>query len=176
MTSHDSSPHVDRRTRRFAFLMAVPALVVAFVLCGIEIWRAAEPGSALFMPPAVASLAEAIEQNDLFQASQFIRRGQPPDELIAVRHATLTGGRWVLTSPLMWATALKNAQAVQMLLAFGASADRAVNRSVVCLAEAQGDEQTVHVIEAFGRTATRRECGDIATGEAPLLRLSNEAR
>jgi hypothetical protein len=150
MTSHDRSPHVERRTRRFALLMAMPALVVGFGLLAIEIWRAVEPASSLFMPPTVASLADAIEGNDLLQAYQFIRRGQQPDELIAVRHATLTGGRWVLTSPLMWATALKNPQAVQMLLAFGASADRPVNRNAVCFAKAQGDQDTVRVIEAFG--------------------------
>jgi hypothetical protein len=162
---------VLRRRQRFALLMAAPAIVVALVLCGIGGWRAA----SLSGPPAPSSLGDAIEQGDLVQAYQFIRGGQDANALISVRHPALTGGQAVLTSPVMWATALRQPHAVQTLLAFGASLERPQNRNAICLAQALRDEETVRVLRTFAGSEPR-ECGEIAAGESPLLKFSNEAR
>ena len=126
--------------RDLAAWLAIPTLVVALGLCAIEAWRAIRPRSALFQPPFVYSLADAIAVGELPQAYAFIRAGQDPNEPIWVRHPVFTGRRWVRVSPLLWAVATRNGQAVDMLIAFGARLERRENSDAVCLAQRVGDQ------------------------------------
>ncbi|MGH2400034.1 MAG: hypothetical protein ACRDF6_09315 [bacterium] len=152
--------------------MATPTLVLALGLCATEAWRIVRPQSPLFATPLLYySFGDAIAAGDVWQAYQFIRSGQDPNELIAVRHPALTGGQWVFVSPLVWATATQNTQAVQMLLGFGARMERAADRRAVCLAQALGNEEIARVLRAHDGGRPTEGCGDLELDEAPLLRL-----
>lgn len=153
-------------------LMAAPAIVVALSLCGIEVWRTVQPRSPLFALPFAYSLGDAIAAGELQQAYEYIRAGQDPNDLIAVRHPGLTAGRWVLVSPLVWAVALRDPQAVQLLFAFGVRMDHPANRRAACLAEAAGNEEIVRVLTMHGGGASRGTCEGVRLGEAPLLDVS----
>ena len=77
------------------------------------------------MTPFAYSLAEAIERDDVRRAYEFIRAGQDPNDLIAVRHPVLTAGQGVLVSPLLWSVASNRADSMRMLLGQGARMERA---------------------------------------------------
>jgi hypothetical protein len=134
MTQLRTAPGVDRRTHLLALLLVVPAIVTALGVTGLEAWRWISPHSALFAPPAAATLADAIAANDARAAYQFIRAGHDPNGAIAVRHDVITGGRPVEVSPLLWAVATQSEEAVAMLLGFGARLDAPAKHQAVCLA------------------------------------------
>ncbi len=162
---------VTLRRRRLALLIGAPAIVVALGLTGIEAWRILRPRSSLFAPPFAYSLAEAIATGNLQHAYQYIRSGQDPNALIAVRHPALTQGRWVLTTPLLWSVALGNVDIVKMLLGYGARLDRAADRQAICLAEALGHRDIVRVLSAHGAEPPDRICAAFNAEEPALLRV-----
>jgi hypothetical protein len=170
MTASQVLQEPARRMRHLAVLLAIPSVVVALSLCGIEAWRTLRPRSPLFAAPAASSLTDAIAGGDLWQAYQFIRAGQDPNALMPVQHPLLTRGRWVFVSPVIWATATQNRQAVQMLLAFGARLDRPADRLAVCLADALGNEDIARLLRAREDGRPTRPC-TLEGGEALLLRL-----
>jgi hypothetical protein len=144
--------------------MTALGLVVA------EGWRFRRPRSQLFVTPVAYSLADAIERDDVHRAYEFVRAGQNPTELIAVRHSVLTGGRFVLVSPLLWAVAVNSRQTVLMLLGFGARMDRATDRRAACLAEALGHEETARLLRLYGDTPSPKPCPEERkTSDPPLL-------
>lgn len=170
MSPTDAPQRAADRTPILAALMAGPAIAVALGLCTIEAWRYLRPRSPLFVTPFAYTLADAITTGDLPRAYQFIRAGQDPNGLIAVRHPVLTGGRAVFASPLIWAAATQKAEAAQMLLAFGARMDHAANAGALCLAEALRHEDVVRVLRAHDGATPLDPCPPLETGEAPLLR------
>ena len=164
---HYYEPAPDSR-RGLAAWLAIPTLVVALGLCAIEAWRAIRPRSALFQPPFVYSLADAIAVGELPQAYAFIRAGQDPNEPIWVRHPVFTGRRWVRVSPLLWAVATRNGQAVDMLIAFGARLERRENSDAVCLAQRVGDQGIERALRLNGAPTAAGDC-PASTKDDPVL-------
>jgi len=138
-----------------AALIAAPALLAACGLVGVEAWRAVRPRSPLFAAPFAYSLADAIATGNIQHAYQYIRAGQDPNARIAVRHPDLTRNRWVRVTPLDWAAATGQADAVRMLLGFGARAEA----STLCHAEARGHEEVARVLRAHVGEAAPAACG-----------------
>jgi hypothetical protein len=169
-------PAVTRRRNWLTAFIAVPAIVVSLGLSGLETWRAIHPRSSLFTPPFAYSLADAIATGNLQRAYQYIRAGQDPNALIAVRHPTLTQRRWVLTSPLLWAVAVGNVDAVRMLLGYGAHVDRPAYREAICLAGTLGHQHIVRVLRIYGGGLSDPPCGDFSSMEPALLRVLAERR
>jgi len=144
-----------RRRTRLAGLLAAPALVVALGLIGLEAWRALRPRSPLFAAPFAYSLADAIATGNIQHAFQYIRAGQDPNQRMAVRHPDLTRNRWALVSPLEWAAATGQTDAVRMLLGFGARVDE----STVCVAEGLGHHDVARVLRMYAGEAASAVCG-----------------
>ena len=131
-------PHRDPLTRReslLALLIGGPAVLIAVGIVAAETWRWIQPESSLFAAPAAVSLADAIASDDVLGVYEFIRAGQDPNALIAVRHTVLTGGRRVEVLPVLWAVATQSEGAVAVLLGFGAHLDSAMKQEAICLAE-----------------------------------------
>lgn len=161
---------LSRRQRRLTALVAAPAVVIALGLCAIEVWRVVRPRSPLFAAPFAYSLAEAIETGNVPHAYQYIRAGQDPNQRIAVRHPVLTHDRWVLATPLLWATATGQTDAVKMLLGYGARLDRPADRQAACLADALRHSDIARMLRTYGGVNSAVSCADLASSEAPLLR------
>lgn len=157
---------LSRRQRRLTALVAAPAVAIALGLCVVEAWRAVRPRSPLFAAPFAYSLAEAIETGNVPHAYQYIRAGQDPNQRIAVRHPVLTHSRWVLATPLLWATATGQTDAVRVLLGYGARIDP----SAVCLADALRHSDIARMLRTYGGVNSAVSCADLASSEAPLLR------
>lgn len=142
------------RRRWVTALLAAPAVAAALGLCGIEAWRMLHPRSPLFAPPFAYSLADAIATGNVLHGYEYIRAGQDPNEPIAVRHPALTRNRWVFASPVAWAVATNQRDAVNMLLGHGARLDG----SALCLAEGLGHEDIARVLRMNGGTAVAAAC------------------
>jgi len=169
MTQPDNRQPPDRRTRLLALLVGVPALMTALGVCTIETWRWVRPSSPLFAPPAAASMADAIASHDVRGAYEFIRAGQDPNDLIAVRDQVLTGGRRVEMLPLLWAIATQSDEAVAMLVGFGARLDAVTKRQAVCLAEQLGRADIVRLLQ-LAHPDAHEPCAPRRPGElAPPL-------
>jgi hypothetical protein len=108
---------------------------MALGVTALEAWRFHRPDSLLFVTPPAISLADAITRDDVHRAYEFIRAGQDPNALVTVHDPTLTGGRSVRVSPLVWAAATGADRSLQMLLGFGARLDGRTARQARCLAE-----------------------------------------
>ena len=170
MIEQTSSPR--RRRLLIAAMLAAPALATALELCAVETTRLRDERSPLFAAPFAYSLADAIERNDVDGAFGFIRAGQDPNEPIAVRHPALTGGRSVLVTPLAWAVAMQQRDAVMMLVGYGAQPARV--SGLACLAETLGNHEMVRLLERYGAAAEGPECESRTPGQAPLLDLVRE--
>lgn len=157
-----------RRRRQLAALVALPAAAAACALVLLQLWHWRSPDHPLFARPFAYSLAEAIERDDVVTAYEFIRAGQDPGELIAVRHPVLTGSRTVLMPPLVWAVAVQSRQAVLMLLAYSERSDRTTGQRAVCLAEALGHAEIAQLLRTHGADAAS-PCPAPAEAERGLL-------
>ena len=153
-------------------LMVLPAVLTALGLSAIEASRAMRPGSSRTATPFFYSLADAIEAGDVQGAYAFIRAGQDPTALIAVRHPVLTQGRAVLVSPLLWAVATERTDAVLMLLGFGAQMDRESDRLAACIADALGNADLARALRRDVKAPSRDACPPIALEGPWLLSLS----
>jgi hypothetical protein len=172
MTQLRTVPSIDRRAHLLALLLGVPAIVTALGVTALETWRWISPHSTLFVPPAAATLADAIAANDPRAAYEFIRAGQDPNGTIAVRHDVLTGGRPVEISPLLWAVATQSEEAVAMLLGFGARLDASAKHEADCLAMRFGRDDIVHLLELLGADDSSEPCpAASASGEGAALFL-----
>ena len=149
-------------------LGALPIVVAAVVLVGLETARELDGRSELFARPAAASIADALDRGDLLQAHALISR--EPGALLWVSHPDLTGGTSTLVSPLLWAVATGNEDAVRMLLGLEPGTPRGFDRHAVCLAGALGRTRIVELLEAFGRQSTE-PCPALDGGRPPLLEL-----
>ena len=157
--------------RRFIIaLLALPTILTALAIVAVESWRLLQPRSPLFAPPFVFSLAEAIERGELPQAYEFLRSSRDPGALIEVRHSVLTSGQPVAVSPMLWAVATGNRDAVQMLLGLGARLDRGPDRKAACLAEALGNHNLAEMLRIYGAPA-HEPCPATEAGGPPILAL-----
>jgi len=170
MTALASSDQTARRTRVLVWLLAAPTVITVCGVIAVEGWRLLRPDSSLFTAPFVYSLADAIEGDDVLAAYEFIRRGQDPNDLIAVRHPVLTGGQSRLASPLLWAVATQSKDAVRMLLAFGVRIDRPADRQAACLAAALGNKDISAILSLYGG-APPAPCAEQNPGDVPLLSI-----
>lgn len=83
-----------------------------------------------------------------------------------MRHPVLTHSRWVLATPLLWATATGQTDAVRVLLGYGARIDP----SAVCLADALRHSDIARMLRTYGGVNSAVSCADLASSDAPLLR------
>ena len=104
------------------------------------------------------SPADAIARGDLDATYEFIRKGWDPDQLIAAGDDTLTRGRTVLVSPLVWAVAQHQRDIAGELLAFGAHVDRSGNRIAPCVADAIGDADLADLLRKYPGAIVADEC------------------
>jgi hypothetical protein len=95
------------------------------------------------------SPADAISRGDLDATYELIRKGWDPDQLIAAGDNSLTRGRTVLISPLVWAVAQRQREIVGELLAFGAHVDRPANRMAPCVADALSDADLADLLRKY---------------------------
>ena len=145
----------ERRRAILAASMMVPAAAMVSGVILLEAWRLYHPQSPLFSTPRVATLAEAIEYHDVRRAFRFIRAGDDPNALIVVRHPVLTDGQPRFVSPLWWAVAMQDRDAVLMLLEAGARIERSEGRDAGCLATRLGEARIIDVLRRFASsTAT----------------------
>ena len=163
----------DRGTHLLALLLGVPAIVTAIGLSAIEAWRWLSPSSPLFVPPASASLAEAIARDDARATYEFIRAGADPNGVVTVRHEQLTGGRPVDVLPLIWAVAAQSDSSVATLLGFGARLDPSTKHQTVCLAARLGRDDIVRLLQLSGEDVLGAPCPapQAGTDSTPLLPL-----
>jgi hypothetical protein len=156
---------------RLALLLAAPVVLVALFVSAVEAWRLAQPQSSLFVAPRTTySLGEAIAEGKLFEAYDFVRAGQNPNDLIAVSHEDITAGESVLVSPLVWAVANRQREMVQMLLGHGARIERPADTRAICLARALGSEDIVRVL-TMDAGQSEEGCRPLEPGAPPLLRV-----
>jgi hypothetical protein len=174
MTTSHAVPDGRRRQRILTALLAMPAVVAALGLCGIEAWRVVNPDSRLFALPFAYSLADAIAAGDVEQAHGYLRAGHDPNQSMAVRDLTLTGGRWILVPPLLWAVATGHVPVVKMLLGHGARTHGPPVQQAVCLADALGRQDIVGVLRMLADEGPREACTVPAGGGTPLLYVADE--
>lgn len=139
----------DTRRRWLAAALALPTILAALALSTLEGARLLRPDNSQARDSFVYSFGEAIAEEDLDRALQFIRAGQDPNGLIGVRHAVLTDNRSVLVSPLLWAVATARPHSVRLLLGYGARMDHPANRGAVCLADALGNVEIARLLARF---------------------------
>ena len=168
MSGPDVQP-LPRRTRVLAVLIAAPVLITALGVLSLDLGRRERPASPLFTKPAAYSLADGIAANDVEGAYRFIRAGQDPNELIAVRDSALTAGRSVFVSPLLWAVATQNKDAVLMLLGYGARMDRPSDKAAACLADSLGNADIATLLRTRHEAIAREQCPEARATDAPLL-------
>jgi len=147
--------HPLDRVSLVTFLVAAPAVVAALAISAFEGYRYMRPEAPLFASPRAASLADAIQHQGLEEAYAFIRAGQDPNVPLAVQDPDLTGGRVRMVSPLMLAVAVRNENAVLMLLSSGARMDLPQNRLALCLAKELGDEEISGILADTADTAIK---------------------
>jgi hypothetical protein len=141
---------IDARRRLLATLLIAPAAAAAVWIASLEVWRAREPESSLFVTPFAFSLTEAIARDDVQRGYDFLRAGQDPNSLIAVRHPEHTGNRDVLVAPIVWAVMSNSPQSVLMLLGHGARLDVPSADTAVCLAQKLGRQEILDLLERYG--------------------------
>jgi hypothetical protein len=158
----------SRRTAVLALLLGLPTLFTAAFVVGIEGARSMHPESPLFAPPTRETLADAIAADDALAAFAFIKAGQDPDALLAVRDRKWTGDRRVLVSPLVWAVANDSHNSVLTLLTAGAQLPHAQDRRAACFAEALGHAEMARSLRAYASIQQPQPCPPMPPGIAPL--------
>ncbi len=157
-------------------LLAVPMLIGAVGLLGLEGYRIARPDSVLFVEPPQPSLVDAVRADALESAHAFLLAKTDPNQVVAFADETLTGGRTVMVSPLMVAVAARNGGPALMLLAFGAGMDLPQNARAACLAQELNETALAEAIRRDGRPALVPVCSPpLSSSVAPLLRYIEPA-
>ena len=157
------------RGSRVAVLVAAPALAAILWIAALEGYRAVQPGSRLFTAPAQASLADAIQRQDIEGAFAFIHNGQDPNRPVTFSDPALTGGQTIRVSPLLLAVAARNQNAVRMLLGFGARAELLPDVMAACLADSVGDAETAQVLRGTIPVIAAQPCEPSGREPFPLL-------
>ncbi|MBI4886405.1 MAG: hypothetical protein HY824_04890 [Acidobacteria bacterium] len=160
-----------RRSHLVALLMALPALAGGLDLGTIETRRLvllALPRQAASSP---ASLEDAIENASVEGAYAVIAAGHDPNEALGFSHPVLTGGRAIVSTPLLLAVAKRDRDMVSMFLGFGALADLPRTRLAACLADVLGDAEIARVIREAA-AEKRKECPALESGAPPLESIS----
>ena len=132
-------------TSRAWTVAALAALAPLLVLLAWTFWRMPYPineAVAIFedvarKPPQQFLIADTTYYRPLYHLS------------VMARDETLTHGRTVLVSPLMWAVAQRQRNIVGELLAFGAHVDRSTNRMAPCVADAIGDADLADLLRKY---------------------------
>jgi hypothetical protein len=166
------SPARGRETA-IAALVAAPALAAILWIVALEGYRAVQPGSRLFVAPASASLAEAIQHQDIEAMFAFIHNGQDPNRPITVNDPALTGGQTIRVSPLLFAVAARNSNAARILLGFGARAELPPDVKAACLADTIGDAETAQVLRRLMPLIAAQPCESPSTQPFPLLNYAS---
>jgi hypothetical protein len=161
---------MDRRTL-VAALLALPAVLAGLGVVAVESWRAVRPQAPLFAPPEPPSLAAALEWGELWQAAGMLRAREDPWAPFEVRHPALTGDQLVRASPLLWAVAVGNTDAVRMLVGFDAPVERPADRQVVCLAEAM-DHAAVAAVRRRYTALPDAPCAALDGVDRPLVAVA----
>jgi hypothetical protein len=164
----DALRTIHRRPLVLAGMLATGPILAAAAVVALEVLRAFQPQSPLFAPPRRETLAEAIQADDPLAAFAFVRSGQDPDALVAVRDVRWTADQWVLVSPLMWAVASDSPNSVLMLLTAGARLPHEQDRRAACFAEALGHESSARVLRAHAPRQLPQPCPHWQSGSAPL--------
>ena len=164
---------VIRSRTLVAVLAALPIVASATVLIALETARGLRPQAELFAQPPAASLADALDKGDLVQAHEHLAR--EPGVLLWVSHPELTGGASTLVSPLLWAAATGNDDAVRMLLGMGYDISRGSDRYAACLARAAGKTNTAELLMAYGHPPGV-DCPPPEPGKPPLIALLQRQR
>jgi hypothetical protein len=153
-----------------ALLMAAPALMGTIGVVVLGGYRLLQPSAFLFADPPPPSLADAIRSREVEAAYAFVHAGTDPNARVPFRDEALTGGRAVMTSPLMVSVGVGNGSAALMLLAFGARLDLPQNAGAVCLARDLGNEELFEALVRDGGLPSTPSCTPPVPGAAPLLR------
>jgi len=164
---------VIRSRTLVAVLAALPIVASATVLIALETARGLRPQAELFAQPPAASLADALDKGDLVQAHEHLAR--EPGVLLWVSHPELTGGASTLVSPLLWAAATGNDDAVRMLLGMGYDTSHGSDRYAACLARAAGKTNTAELLMAYGHPPGV-DCPPPEPGKPPLIALLQRQR
>jgi hypothetical protein len=165
----NGKPPARTRPIRLAALVAAPAIAAVLCIAILEGYRAVRPDAPLFTAPLAATLAEAIQRDDIDTAFALIRGGQDPNRPIEVRDEQLTGGRAIRVSPLLLAVATRNNKAVRMLLAFGARTDLPPDSMAACLADAVGDEEIAGLLRTVAPFTASQQCAPMPSSTTALL-------
>jgi hypothetical protein len=167
--------HLQLRRRRhlLAALILAPAAAAALALTVAEVnngVRRARRPSATALP-----LADAMAEGDLRSAYAAIAGGLSPNDPIPAYRPDLTGESAMLVSPVLWAVALQNRDAVLMLLSHGARLSDQDRRRAACLARELGNDDIARAIAEYGGgTAEPPDCAvDPADVRPPLVRWSD---
>ncbi|MBM3776914.1 MAG: hypothetical protein FJW23_01580 [Acidimicrobiia bacterium] len=155
------------RERTLAWALAIPAVLVTVALVAVEAWRLAAPARAQAGYRIHGSLGEAIANDDVRGAFDFVRRGQDPNALIPVHDPQLTGGEEVFVPPIVWAAAADRRAIVLMLLGTGATFARGIDRAAPCVADRLGFDEVARTLRRLGPLPPATTCPDLAPG--PLL-------
>jgi hypothetical protein len=156
VTTNQAEHHRRQHIVAVGMIAAMGILSLMVVAVELERWR--HPQSRLFTDPSYYSLAEAIDADDVGGGYALLRAGANPNDPIAVRDPVLTRGRSVLASPLVWAVATQRRNAVMMLLAHGARAERNVDKAASCLADELGNADLAALLRKYGDTLPRDRC------------------
>ena len=175
MTAGEASRLVKRRVILLVMMVAVPAVLTAAFVIGIEGYRRLQPGAPLFAAPSHDSLADAIAGDDIFGTYAFMRAGQNPDGLIPVRDQMWTGGAWMLVSPIIWAVANNADDSVLVLLTAGAQLSNQQDRRAACMAEALGRTRVAQQLRAYAPHQLPQPCPRFPSGGAPLARFVGDS-
>jgi hypothetical protein len=154
-------------------LIAIPAIVAATWVAGIEGYRLIQPESPLFQRgEPLESLAQAITVCCRVEdAYAFIKAGRDPNERLTVDDPEYAGDGSITVSPLMLAVAAGNGSVALMLLNAGARPDLPDNRLAGCLARALGEVEMVSIVVAFFGEDAQTACPPRAPDDPrPLLR------
>jgi hypothetical protein len=164
---------VAQTAKLMAGVLALPAVVAAVWLSGIEGYRVLRPDSRAFDTEVpLVSLAQAItECCRVEDAYAFISAGQDPNEPITIDDREYTGGGSITVSPLMLAVAAGNGSVVQMLISFGAEPGLPQNRLLGCLAQESGQTEMLTIIATHAGERAQTDCPNRSSNDPrPLLR------
>jgi hypothetical protein len=159
---------IHRRSLVLIGILAAGSILAAAVVVTLETLRALQPQSPLFASPPRETLAQAIQADDPLAAFAFVRAGQDPDALVAVRDARWTADQWVLVSPLMWAVTSDSSNSVLMLLTAGARLPHEQDRRAACFAEALGHPSLGQLLRAYAPHQLPQPCPKWQFNSAPL--------
>lgn len=154
--------------RHIALALAIPSIVTALAVTGVEFWRILAPTRAEVGHRVYGTLGEAIVADDLRGVMGFVQSAQSPNALIAVHDPALTGGRDVLVPPIVWAAAAGRQRIVLALLGAGATFERDADKAAACIADDLDLTEIASQLRLIARLPAASSCPPPPEGP-PLL-------